>query len=120
MDFVPVEGTPQTPDDPDKTPASGAVAKTVYGSIKLAGADANGDILFQALQANATLTVQTGMSLTATTNGVAVVLTVPAATAANDVATWWNGVAPAAVAARAVFDILVQALARVMPARRSR
>ena len=52
---------------------------------KLAGADANGDILFQALQANATLTVQTGMSLTATTNGVAVVLTVPAATAANDV-----------------------------------
>jgi len=108
VDFVPVEGTGQTPEDPDKTPASGAVAKVVYGSIKLAGADANGDILFQALVANATLTVQTGMSLTATTNGAAVVLTVPAATAASAVETWWNGVSPAAVAARAVFDILVQ------------
>lgn len=108
VDFVPVEGTPQTPDDPDKTPASGAVAKTVYGSIKLPGADANGDLLFQALANGATLTVQTGMSLTATTNGSAVVLTVPAATAANDVETWWNGVSPAAVAARAVFDIYVE------------
>lgn len=108
VDFVPVEGAPQAPEDPDKTPASGAVAKTVYGSIKLAGAAANGDLLFQALVANATLTVQTGMSLDATTNGAAVVLTVPAATLATAVEAWWNGVSPAAVAARAVFDILLQ------------
>lgn len=108
VDFVPVEGTGQTPETPDKTPASGAVAKTVFGSIKLPGAAANGDLLFQALVANATLTVQTGMSLDATTNGAAVVLTVPAATLATAVEAWWNGVSPAAVAARAVFDILLQ------------
>ena len=108
VDFVPIEGTGQTPDDPDKTPASGAVAKVVYGAIKLPGADANGDLLFQALANGATLTVQTGMSLTATTNGSAVVLTVPAATAASDVVTWWNGVSPAAVAAAAVFAIYQQ------------
>lgn len=73
--FMPVEGTGQTPETPDKTPASGAIAKIVYGKIKLAGADPNGDLLFQARVLGATLTVQTGMAITATTNGTAVVLT---------------------------------------------
>lgn len=106
--FMPVEGTGQTPETPDKTPASGAIAKIVYGQIKLAGADANGDLLFQALVLGATLTVQTGMSLDANTSGTGVVLTVPAMTTANAVEAWWNGVSPAAVAARAVFSIATE------------
>lgn len=105
VDFIPIAGTGATPSTPDKTPASGAIAKIVYGQIKLAGADANGDLLFQALVLGATLTVQTGMSLDANTSGTGVVLTVPAMTTANAVEAWWNGVSPAAVAARAVFSI---------------
>ena len=108
VDFIPIAGTGATPSTPDKTPASGAVAYSVLGQINLAGADANGDVLFRALVSGATLTVQTGMALDATTNGSAVVLTVPAATSANDLETWWLGVSAAAVAARAVFAIDVQ------------
>jgi len=103
--FIPVDGTGQTPGNPDKTPASGAVAFKVLGKIKLPGADANGDIIFSALVDGATLTVQSGGALAATTNGAAVVFTIPAGTAANDVETWWNGVSAEAVAARAVFSI---------------
>lgn len=87
-----------------KQPASGAVSFSVFGAVKLAGADANGDIMFYALTAGAALTVETGGALAVTVNGAAVVLTIPTATAASAVETYWNGQAAAA----AVFAIDAQ------------
>lgn len=102
VNFVPVEGTGQTPSAITKTAASGAVPKTLYGQILLTGA-ANGSMLFRALVAGGTLTVQTGGALAAAVNGTAVLLTIPAATTATAVDTFYNGVDPGATAARAIF-----------------
>ena len=84
---------------------SGRAVLYVYGRVKLAGADANGDIVWQAKTGGASIMVQTGGALAASVNGKAILLTIPAATPANDVETFWNGADPGAVAAHALADI---------------
>ena len=48
------------------------------------GADANGDIVWQAKTGGVSIMVQTGGALAASVNGKAILLTIPAATPAND------------------------------------
>lgn len=84
---------------------SGRAVLYVYGRVKLAGADANGDIVWQAKTGGASIQVQTGGALAASVNGKAILLTIPAATPASDVETFWNGVDVGAVAAKAIAEI---------------
>lgn len=103
VDFIPVTGTGQSPGSVTKTPASGAVPKTLFGQILLTGA-ANGSMLFRQLVSGATLTVQAGGALASTVNGTAVLLTIPPGTTATAVDTFYNGADPGATAARAIFS----------------
>jgi len=69
-----------------KTDPSGATGVTVplYGEIRLAGADKDGNVLFRALQAGVTLTVNVGMSAGYTVSGgTDVTLTVQNTTTGN-------------------------------------
>ena len=84
---------------------SGRAVLYVYGRIKLAGADANGDLTWQAKTGGASIQVQTGGALAASVNGKAILLTIPASTAAADVVTFWTGADAGAVAAKALADI---------------
>lgn len=85
-----------------KTPISAGVAYNVYGYALLDGADVNGDIGFQALAADVSLTVAVGGALAATVVGTDVTLTITAATASSAVETFWLGADPGATAARAL------------------
>jgi len=77
-----------------KTPGAAPTPLTVYGQVKLPGTDHNGDLFFHALVSGVSLTVQSGGALGyAIAGGKAITLTVPAATAASAVASYWNGVA---------------------------
>lgn len=104
---APVYITPSAQDTPGvigtvtKTPASGGVAFAVYGSKVLPGADANGNIRFQGLVLGASLIVQVGGALAAAVASSQVTLTIPAATAASAVETFWLSADPGATAARA-------------------
>jgi len=73
-----------------KEPAVRTYALYVYGRIKLAGTDANGDLTWQAKALGLSLQVQTGMSLAHSIAGSAILLTIPASTAAADVKTYWD------------------------------
>lgn len=84
---------------------SGRAVLYVYGRVKLAGADANGDIVWQAKALGVSIQVQSGGALAASVNGKAILLTIPTATPASDVATFWNGVNPGAVAAKELANI---------------
>ena len=72
-----------------KTPISAGVAYNVYGYALLDGADVNGDIGFQAVAADVSLTVVIGGALAAAVVGTDVTLTIPAATASSAVETFW-------------------------------
>lgn len=85
-----------------KSPKSAGTALAVYGQVRLAGADENGDLFWQAKQAGVTLTVQSGMSMAHSIASKAITLTIPAATAASAVVTYWN--AQAALVALADID----------------
>jgi hypothetical protein len=107
---------------------SGRAVLYVYGRVKLAGTDANGDLTWQAKTGGASIQVQTGGSLAASVNGKAILLTIPTSTAASAVATFWNGADPGAVAAKALADINAEGtgasnagttLATATPAKRS-
>jgi len=104
---APVYVTPSAQDNPGvigtttKTPASAGVAYPVYGSKLLPGADANGNIRFQGLVLGASLIVQAGGALAASVASNQVTLTIPAATAASAVETFWLSADPGATAARA-------------------
>lgn len=76
-----------------KTPAATPTPLVVYGQVKLAGVDQNGDIFFRAAQSGVSITVQSGGALANAINGKAITLTVPATTSATAVAAYWNGVA---------------------------
>lgn len=93
--------TPGAAGAAEKQPASGGVPLVVYGSGKLAGADANGNVMFQGLVDGASFTVVAGMALAAEVTGTAdVKLTVPAATAASAGEAFWLGADAGATAAR--------------------
>lgn len=77
----------------------------VYGRVKLSGADANGDLTWGAKALGVSLQVQSGGALAAVVNGKAILLTIPAATPASDVVTFWNGADPGAVQAAALATI---------------
>ena len=85
-----------------KQPKSTGTPLPVYGQIKLAGADENGDVFFRALQSGFTLVVQAGGALGNSIAGRVVTLTVPAATAASAVVSYWAGIAALAALATAV------------------
>lgn len=94
--------TPSTIGTLTKTPNDAGAELAVYGRIRVAGADENGDLFFQAVQAGVSLQVQVGMALAHAINGKAILLTIPAATAASAVETYWN--AQAALVALATID----------------
>lgn len=85
-----------------KVPADAGTELAVYGRIRLGGADENGDLFWLAVQSGVSLQVQSGMALAHAINNKAILLTVPAATAANSVETYWNG--QAALTALATID----------------
>lgn len=74
-----------------KEPAIRTYSLYVYGRIKLSGADANGDLVWMSKSLGVSLQVQTGGALAHSIAGSAILLTIPAATAASDVVTYWNG-----------------------------
>lgn len=84
--------TPSTLGTVTKAPQTQGTAVSGFGQIKLAGADANGDLYWQAVQAGVSLTVQLGGALANTIVNKAVTLTIPAATTANAVKAYWDGV----------------------------
>lgn len=86
-------------------PIGPGVLKTIPGVIKLAGAATNGDLLFRATGTGYALIVQTGGALAAAVANGVITLTVPAATAATDVVTFYNGADAGATAARALATI---------------
>lgn len=94
--------TPSVLGDITKTPADEGTELAVYGRIRLAGADENGDLFWQAVVSGVSLQVQTGMALAHAINNKAILLTIPAATAASAVETYWNG--QAALTALATID----------------
>lgn len=94
--------TPSTRGTMTKVPADAGTELAAYGRIRLAGADENGDLFWQSVVSGVSLQVQTGMALAHTINGRAILLTIPAATAASAVETYWNG--QAALTALATID----------------
>lgn len=85
--------TPSTLGTMVKTPASVGTPLYDYGQIKLAGADQNGDLFWQAVQSGVSLAVVLGGALANAIVNKAITLTIPAATTATAVAAYWNGVA---------------------------
>lgn len=75
-----------------KAPSTLGTAVSAFGQIKLAGADANGDLYWQAVQAGVSLTVQVGGALANTIVNKAVTLTIPLLTSANAVKAYWDGI----------------------------
>ena len=96
--------TPSTLGTVTKAPTTQGTAVSTYGQIKLAGADANGDLYWQAVQAGVSLTVQVGGALANSIVNKAVTLTIPLATSANAVKAYWDGVA--ALVALATIDAM--------------
>ena len=96
------------------------VAFAVYGSKLLSGADANGNIRFQGLVLGASLIVQVGGALAAVVANNQVTLTIPAATAASAVETFWPSADPGATAARAKVSATFLGTKRAMRAPHSR
>ena len=94
--------TPSTRGSVTKTPKDLGTELAAYGRIRLAGADQNGDLFWLAVQSGVSLQVQTGMALAHSINGKAILLTIPAATTATAVETYWNG--QAALVALATID----------------
>ncbi len=84
--------TPSTLGTVTKTPTTLGTAVSGFGQIKLAGADANGDLYWQAVQAGVSLTVQVGGALANAIVNKAVTLTIPLATSANAVKAYWDGI----------------------------
>jgi hypothetical protein len=73
-----------------KEPSVRTYSLYVYGRIKLAGADANGDLTWMAKALGVSLQVVTDVALGHSISGSAISLVIPAATAADDVVTYWN------------------------------
>ena len=84
--------TPSTLGTVTKAPTTQGTPVSVYGQIKLAGADANGDLYWQAAQAGVSLTVQVGGALAHSIVNTAATLTIPLATSANAVKAYWDGI----------------------------
>jgi len=84
--------TPSTLGTITKAPKTLGTAVSAFGQIKLAGADANGDLYWLALQAGVSLTVQVGGALGYAIVNKAVALTIPLATTANAVKAYWDGI----------------------------
>lgn len=75
-----------------KVPKTLGTAVSYFGQVRMAGADQNGDLFWQAVQAGVSLTVQIGGALANSVVNKAVTLTIPAATSANAVKAYWDGV----------------------------
>lgn len=73
-----------------KEPSVRTYVLYVYGRIKLAGADANGDLTWQAKALGVSLHVVTDVALAHSISGSAITLVIPASTSADDVVTYWN------------------------------
>jgi len=86
-------------------PIGPGVLKTIPGVIKLTGGATNGDLLFRATGTGYALIVQTGGALAAAVANGVITLTIPNATNAVDVVTFYNGADAGATAARALATI---------------
>jgi hypothetical protein len=81
----------------------------VYGRVMLPGADANGNLTWQALAGGVSLQCQSGMALGVVVNGKAMLFTIPSGTTATAVASFWStDTSPSTVQARALATITAE------------